>query len=72
MNRRSEKLDKYLNKTVQITFFDGEIMTGYLEFGRPLLGTPFSSNEYSITRNGTHMFFRKSHVKSIKESEDKE
>ena len=67
MNRRSEKLDKYLNKRVQITFHDGDVQTGVLEFDRAYWGLPFGSNEYSITNGGTHMFFRKSHVKSIKE-----
>lgn len=67
MNRRSEKLDKYLNKLVEITFIDGDVETGILEFDRAYRGLPFGSNEYSITHNGTHMFFRKSHVKSIKE-----
>lgn len=72
MNRRSEKLDQYLNKQVEITFIDGDTATGILEFGRPYMGLKFSSNQYSITCNGTHMFFRKSHVKSIKEGRDDE
>lgn len=67
MNRRSEKLDKFLNKQVEITFIDGDIQTGLLEFNRPYWGTYFNSNQYSITYKDTHMFFRKSHVKSIKE-----
>lgn len=67
MNRRSEKLDQYLNKQVEITFIDGDIATGILEFDRPYTGLKYGSNQYSITCNGTHMFFRKSHVKSIKE-----
>lgn len=70
MNRRSEKLDQYLDKKVEITFIDGDIAVGILEFGRPFMGLSFGSNLYSITCNGVHMFFRKSHVKSIKESED--
>lgn len=67
MNRRSEKLDQYLNKRVEITFFDGDIATGILEFDRPYWGLKFGSNMYSIPYNGTHRFFRKSHVKNIKE-----
>ena len=67
MNRRSEKLDQYLNKQVEITFWDGDIVTGILEFDRPYWGSKFYSNKYSITYKDTHMFFRKSHVKSIKE-----
>lgn len=65
MNRRSEKLDKYLNKRVKITFIDGDIVTGVLEFGRSYWGLPLSSNEYSITNGGTNIFFRKSHVKKV-------
>lgn len=72
MHRRSEKLDQYLNKHVEITFIDGDIEKGILEFDRPYWGQKFGSNKYSITYNGTHMFFRKSHVKSIKEVRDKE
>ena len=49
MNRRSEKLDQYLNKQVEITFIDGDIATGILEFGRPYIGLKFSTNQYSIT-----------------------
>ena len=67
MNRRSERLDQYLNKRVKITFFGGDVAIGILEFDRPYSGTTYRSNKYSITCNGTHMFFRKSHVKSIKE-----
>lgn len=67
MNRRSEKLDKYLNKQVEITFIDGDIVIGILEFDIPYRGLKFGSNQYSITCDGIHMFFRKSHVKSIKE-----
>lgn len=73
MNRRSEKLDQYLNKQVEITFIDGDIVTGNLEFNRPYWGLKFGSNQYSITKdNGTEVFFRKSHVKSIKQVRNKE
>ena len=67
MNRRSKKLDQYLNKQVEITFIDGDVQTGLLEFDRPYWGLKFGSNQYSITYKDTHCFFRKSHVKSIKE-----
>ena len=66
MNRRSEKLDQYLNKQVEITFIDGDVRTGVLEFNRPYWGLTFGSNQYSIAHDSTHTFFRKSHVKSIK------
>jgi hypothetical protein len=72
MNRRSEKLDKFLGKKVEITFTDGDVEQGWLEFDRPYWGLKFGSNRYSLEgcyANGTcsHLFFRKSHVKSIKE-----
>lgn len=67
MNRRSKKLDQFLNRKVEITFIDGDILTGILEFDRPYWGLKFGSNKYSITYKDTHLFFRKSHVKSIKE-----
>ena len=35
MNRRSEKLDQYLNEQVEVKFIDGDIATGILEFDRP-------------------------------------
>ena len=72
MNRRSEKLDQYLNKRVEITFIDGYIATGILEFNRPYCGLKSGSNKYSITYNGATIYFRKSYVKSIKEVRDKE
>ena len=46
MNRRSEKLDRYLNKQVEITFIDGDVETGILEFDRPYWGLTFGSNQY--------------------------
>lgn len=69
MNRRSKKLDQYLNKRVEITFFDGNIVTGVLEWDKPCwVGFEHGFNKYTITsHDGTSLFFRKSHVKSIKE-----
>lgn len=72
MNRRSEKLDQYLNKQVEITFIDGDVGRGLLEFDRPYRGLKTGSKKYSLeisfpNGTGTHLFFRKSHVKSIKE-----
>lgn len=66
INRRDKKLDALLGKVVEVTFWDGEIATGVLEFNRPYWGLKFGSNQYSITHNNTPMFFRKSHVKSIR------
>lgn len=68
MNRRSEKLDKYLNKQVEITFNDGDSRIGVLgwnEHFEPLRIIP--QQYYLRYSDGTHLSFRKSHVKSIKE-----
>lgn len=70
MNRRSEKLDKYLGKVVTITFWDLDVVTGVLEFGTPFAGLKISSNLYSVRRSDGNLFFRKSHVKKIKEADN--
>lgn len=67
MNRRSAKLDKYLGKVVTVTFWDGDEITGILEFGRPFAGLKISSNLYSVYNSDGDFFFRKSHVTKIKE-----
>lgn len=68
MNRRSEKLDQYLNKQVEITFNDGDIKIGVLgwnEHLEPLMIIP--QRYYLRYSDETYLCFRKSHVKSIKE-----
>lgn len=68
MIRRSEKLDKYLNKQVEITFIDGDSRIGVLgwnEYLEPLMIIP--QQYYLRYSDGTYLCFRKSHVKSIKE-----
>ena len=67
MNRRSQKLDAFVGKNVEITFFDGDIKTGLLEFNRKYCGTNIESHKYSISCNSVNIFFRKSHVKKITE-----
>lgn len=48
---------------------DGDVKTGILEFGKPYWG--FNTDEYSLTRNNDpDVYFRKSHVKSIKEARE--
>lgn len=72
MNRRSEKLDQYLNKQVEIKFFDGDSRIGVLgwnEHLEPLM--IFPQMYYLRYSDGTYLSFRKSHVKSIKEVRSK-
>lgn len=69
MNRRSEKLDQYLNKLVKITFIDGYSKIGVLgwnEHLEPLMLIP--QWYYLRFSDGTYFSFRKSHVKSIKKA----
>lgn len=67
-NRRDKKLDALIGKEVQIVFWDGDIKEGVLEWNRQYWGLVFGSNKYSITdKKGIPLFFRKSHVKKIKE-----
>lgn len=76
-NRRSEKLDKYLNKYVTIVFTDGEVKHGLLEFDRPHIRLSYKSGMYSLEDcvDCKLTFFRKSNVKKSRcfetESEDK-
>lgn len=68
MNRRSEKLDQYLNKQVKITFFNGRVIVGFFgwnEHLEPLMITP--ERYYLKCSNGVYITFRKTCVKSIKE-----
>ena len=70
MNRCSDKLDKLIGKNVIVTFWDGDEREGILEFNRPYWGLKFGSNKYSIYKpNEGALFFRKSHVKKIREIE---
>lgn len=70
MNRRSDKLDKLIGKSVIVTFWDGDEREGILEFNRPYWGLNFGSNRYSLYKpNEGALFFRKSHVKKIRERE---
>ena len=72
MNRRSDKLDKLIGKSVIVTFQDGDEREGILEFNRPYWGLNFGSNEYSLYKtNEATVFFRKSHVKRIRERNEK-
>lgn len=68
MNRRSEKLDKYLNKRVEITFADGDSRIGVLGWNEHLEPLMIIPQQYFLKgSDGGYVSFRKSHVKSIKE-----
>ena len=67
MNRRSEKLDQYLNKLVEITFADGDSRIGVLGWNERLEPLMIIPQQYYLRdSDGIHFSFRKSHVKSIK------
>ena len=67
MNRRSEKLDKFLNKQVEITFIDGDIESGILGWNERLEPHMLLPQHYYLKkRDRVHLCFRKSHVSSIK------
>ena len=69
-SRRDEKLDSLLGKIVRLTFTDGDEKIGVLEWDMPSLGIP--SRSYSLYVFGSdYLFFRKSHVKKIKEWREK-
>lgn len=67
-NRRNEKLDKLIDKLVDVTFTDGEAQTGILGFGREIF-PGITRNMYSLYVFETNSYtnFYKTHVKSIKE-----
>lgn len=72
MNRRSEKLDQYLNKQVEIIFIDGDVESGILDWNEHLEPYMLLPQHYYLTKqDGLHLCFRKSHVKSIKKARDK-
>ncbi|MBQ9302055.1 hypothetical protein [Butyrivibrio sp.] len=65
MNRRSERLDKFINELVNIRFRDGDVKTGVLEYDPP--GTMFYRGWYCLYIFGHgRMYFRKSHIRSIR------
>ena len=76
VNRRSEKLDRLLGKRVIVTLSDGNKMEGVLEFDRPYEGTHIKSKMYSLSELNNDFiiacFFKKTHVRSIREVKDDE
>lgn len=67
MNRRSKELDKYMGKKVKITFIDGSVSIGVLEYGTPYIGSNKSNDLYCVIKKYSHIHFRKTHIKEIKE-----
>lgn len=68
MTRRSKELDELLNELVDIIFWDGDVKTGVLEFGRPIAPELPNSNRYSLYIFGEgYLYFYKTHVKRVKE-----
>ena len=68
INRRDKKLDALLGRTVEVTFIDDEKETGVLgwnEHLEPLMLKP--QHYYLRLASGSHLSFRKSYVKSVKE-----
>ena len=67
MNRRCNKLDDQIGKRVKITFTDGDVREGVLDWqGRynPDNGLkPFSYN--LLLPAGNHVCFKKSNVKTV-------
>ena len=66
--KRDKKLDALLGRVVEITFFDNKKETGVLgwnEHLEPLMLQP--QHYYLRLASGSHLTFRKSYVKSIKE-----
>lgn len=70
-NKRDKKLDSLLGKKVYICFYDGDYVIGILGWQDaydPDTGIkPFCY--YAKKANGSHLCFRKSHVKYVSEIE---
>lgn len=68
MSRRSARLDRFLNRLVDITFHDGQQGTGVLEFGmQPSLDRD-PVRQYSLFVFGSgYKYFYKSQVSKIRE-----
>ena len=79
INRRDEKLDGFIGEMVHVVFVDGTEACGVLGFQERLQGgentdwirvkPQFYFLKYP---NGTHLSFRKAHVKSIQRRESDE
>lgn len=67
IDRRDERLDRYLNQLVDITFWNGEQKTGVLEWGmQPKLDKP-PRRQYSVYVFGTGVvYFYKTNVRKVR------
>lgn len=73
VSKRDPKLDSLVGKIVRITFSDGDEKLGVLEWDMPIGYQKLPSQMYSVFVFGSgYYFFRKSHVKSIKEWREKD
>ena len=72
INRRDKKLDALIGKKVIIDFDDDDFVIGILGWqGAYDSNNGFKPFSYYVTKaNGGHLFFRKSHVISVKEVND--
>lgn len=67
MNRRDKRLDALLDRLVVITFTDGGVKTGVLEYGmQPPGSLPYDGYTLYIFGEG-YLKFRKAAVRNIRE-----
>lgn len=73
VDKRDPKLDSLLGEIVRITFTDGTEKIGVLEWDMARGLDKLPSQMYSVYVFGSgYCFFRKSHVKKIREWREKE
>ena len=73
VDKRDPKLDSLLGEIVRITFTDGTEKIGVLEWDMARGLEKLPSQMYSVYVFGSgYCFFRKSHVKKIREWREKE
>lgn len=73
VTRTDEKLDSLLGEVVRITFNDDTEKIGVLEWNMSMGPSMLPSQMYSVYVFGSgYCFFRKSHVKKIREWREKE
>ena len=73
VTRTDEKLDSLLGEVVRITFNDDTEKIGVLEWNMGMGPSMLPSQMYSVYVFGSgYCFFRKSHVKKIREWREKE
>ncbi|MBQ1295021.1 MAG: hypothetical protein IIY21_13350 [Clostridiales bacterium] len=68
MSRRDKRLDAHLDELVDITFKDGDVKTGVLEYGMYICGIPSGGYTLYVFGEG-YIRFKPKVVKSIKEHE---